>query len=64
MPVYDFQCQDCGHRFTVLVHLSDKDKLHCPKCKGQDIRQTIAPFSLFGRRSSGGACSSGGFGGG
>ncbi|MBE0466761.1 MAG: zinc ribbon domain-containing protein [Candidatus Desulforudis sp.] len=64
MPVYDFKCQGCGRRFTVLVSLSGRDKLVCPKCKSENIRQTISPFSLFGRRSSRDACGSGGLGGG
>ena len=50
MPIYDFACSACGHRFERLQKLSDADPSACPAC-GQDAvsRQVTAPgFRLAG----------------
>ncbi|ACA59433.1 FmdB family zinc ribbon protein [Candidatus Desulforudis audaxviator] len=60
MPIYDFRCRNCGHQFTVLIQLSEKDGVHCPRCRSRNIRQIISPFSLFGRKPSRDKCGSGG----
>jgi putative FmdB family regulatory protein len=30
MPLYEFKCRACGHRFDELVRLGETP--HCPKC--------------------------------
>lgn len=45
MPEYDFTCKKCGHRFTVNVPWAEKEKVVCPKCGNQDLRER---FSLWG----------------
>ncbi|HBK47075.1 MAG TPA: transcriptional regulator [Xanthomonadaceae bacterium] len=50
MPIYAFQCADCGHSFDRLQKMSDPDPQHCPSC-GRDAvkRQVTAPaFRLSG----------------
>ena len=50
MPIYDFACSACGHRFERLQKLSDADPTACPAC-GKDAvsRQVAAPgFRLAG----------------
>ena len=32
MPIYEFQCQACGHRFDRLQKMSDPDPATCPSC--------------------------------
>ncbi|KJV30757.1 FmdB family zinc ribbon protein [Luteibacter yeojuensis] len=32
MPIYEFQCQACGHRFDRLQKMSDPDPEVCPNC--------------------------------
>ncbi|MDF4023675.1 zinc ribbon domain-containing protein [Luteibacter sp. PPL201] len=32
MPIYEFQCQACGHRFERLQKISDADPSTCPSC--------------------------------
>ena len=51
MPIYAFQCSDCGHAFDRLQKLSDADPETCPACNasGQVRRQVTAPsFRLAG----------------
>lgn len=50
MPLYDFACSDCGHRFERLQKISDPDPTDCPSCgKAAVSRQLTAPsFRLAG----------------
>ncbi|HEY8683499.1 MAG TPA: zinc ribbon domain-containing protein, partial [Rhodanobacter sp.] len=32
MPIYEFECSSCGHRFDRLQKLSDADPTICPVC--------------------------------
>ena len=50
MPIYDFECADCGHSFDRLQKLSDPDPAACPSCSAEQVRrQLTAPqFRLAG----------------
>ena len=50
MPIYAFQCAECGHSFDRLQKLSDPDPDACPSCGAPAIkRQLTAPsFRLSG----------------
>jgi putative FmdB family regulatory protein len=50
MPIYEFECAACGHRFEELMRLSDPDPLDCPSCGAPQVRKRMsAPqFRLAG----------------
>jgi putative FmdB family regulatory protein len=50
MPIYAFECTQCGHSFDRLQKLSDPDPDTCPSCGAQAVkRQLTAPsFRLAG----------------
>jgi len=50
MPIYAFECAECGHRFDKLQKLSDPDPVQCPACEQPQVRrQLTAPqFRLAG----------------
>jgi len=50
MPIYAFQCADCGHSYDRLQKMSDPDPEICPACGAAAIRrQVTAPsFRLAG----------------
>lgn len=50
MPIYAFECDQCGHAFDRLQKLSDADPKACPACgHGVVRRQVTAPsFRLAG----------------
>jgi putative FmdB family regulatory protein len=50
MPIYEFQCNACGHRFDRLQKMSDPDPAACPECGQPQVqRQLSAPqFRLSG----------------
>ena len=50
MPIYAFQCAECGHSFDRLQKMSDPDPETCPDCGASAVkRQLTAPsFRLAG----------------
>ncbi len=50
MPIYEFECGSCGHRFDRLQKLSDPDPSACPECGGPSISRclTAPAFRLAG----------------
>ena len=50
MPIYAFQCAECGHSFDRLQKMSDPDPETCPACGAHQVkRQVTAPsFRLAG----------------
>lgn len=38
MPLYEYQCQECGLRFERRQHFSDKPVTVCPECEGPVVR--------------------------
>ena len=60
MPVYDYRCMQCGHRFDLLRSVSARDAVKCPKCGGDVARVYEGKWSSLGRISGGGGCSCGG----
>lgn len=46
MPIYEFKCDKCGHKFEVLsVMACCNDLAECPKC-GQLARRLFSAFSF------------------
>ena len=50
MPIYAFECAQCGHTFDRLQKMSDADPVECPACGEPQVRrQLTAPqFRLAG----------------
>jgi putative FmdB family regulatory protein len=40
MPLYDFKCKKCGHRFEELVRVNDT--VDCPKCKARNAERLFS----------------------
>jgi putative FmdB family regulatory protein len=50
MPIYEFECSSCGHRFDRLQKMSDPDPSVCPACDVAEVKRRLsAPgFRLAG----------------
>jgi len=47
MPLYEYQCKKCGHRFEKIQKFSDKMVKKCPDCGGQVEQMISAPAVQF-----------------
>src|SRR5437762_13854359 len=47
MPLYEYQCQKCGHRFERIQKFSDKMVKKCPECGGKVEQMISAPAVQF-----------------
>ncbi len=50
MPIYEYQCQACGHEHEALQKLSDAPLVQCPACTEPELKKKIsaAGFRLKG----------------
>ena len=46
MPIYEFECSSCGHRFDHLQKLSDADPTICPTCSAPQLRRMVSAPSF------------------
>lgn len=50
MPIYEYQCQSCGHKLEALQKFSEAPLTECPNCSQQALQKLIsaAGFQLKG----------------
>ena len=65
MPLFEYHCKTCGHRFETLVVGSQTPS--CPRCASAELEKQHSTFGFgglgrgYGNGSSGGpTCSAGG----
>jgi len=46
MPIYEFECASCGHRFDRLQKLSDDDPTICPSCDAPQLKRRVSAPSF------------------
>ncbi len=46
MPVYEYECSACGHRFEEWQKITDKPVKVCPKCKARKVERLISQTSF------------------
>ena len=54
MPLYEYNCQDCGEEFDQIVRFSDADLLpECPECGQVNTRKKISAGAVIGVSTTG-----------
>jgi len=45
MAVYDFRCEKCRKKFTIIMPIGDygTKKVKCPKCRSTRVAQILHP---------------------
>ena len=47
MPLYEYKCTKCGHRFEKIENVSASETKKCPKCGARAERMLSAPAIQF-----------------
>ncbi len=47
VPIYEYECTKCGHRFEIVQKVSDTSFPKCEKCKGKVERLVSSPAIQF-----------------
>jgi putative FmdB family regulatory protein len=46
MPLYEYRCRDCGHRFEVLQRSgAGAEGVECPRCGAARPERTLSTFA-------------------
>ena len=52
MPIYEYQCEACGHILETLQKISDEPLTKCPEC-GEDALKKLISASAFRLKGGG-----------
>jgi putative FmdB family regulatory protein len=47
MPIFEYECNDCSHKFEFL-QLNKNEKVNCPKCNGEKVNKMFSVFGFSG----------------
>jgi putative FmdB family regulatory protein len=42
MPIYEYECKDCGHVFDALQKMSDDPLRDCPDCGKPELKKRLS----------------------
>jgi putative FmdB family regulatory protein len=59
MPIFEYICRECGHRFEALIY--GKEKATCPKCHASKLEPQLSVFAVSAKSTMtapSGACGS------
>jgi putative FmdB family regulatory protein len=46
MPIYEYQCKDCGNKFSRLQNVgATGEGVHCPKCEAENVERVLSAFA-------------------
>ena len=46
MPIYEYECGSCGHRYEKMVRIGAEAPA-CPECSGSDVRKLVSQSSFI-----------------
>ena len=47
MPLYEYRCNACQRRVTLLRSFSDTSRPHCPECDSEDLTRLISRVAVL-----------------
>ena len=43
MPVYEYQCKSCNHRYSAILSIKESDHVPaCPSCGSEQVRKLVS----------------------
>jgi len=59
MPIYEYDCHECGKPFEALILGFSTASVKCPECESENIKKKISTFALKGTSTGSSSFSSG-----
>ncbi|MFO8010096.1 MAG: zinc ribbon domain-containing protein [Dehalococcoidia bacterium] len=54
MPIYEYVCSKCGHKFELMRRFSDDDsEIKCPRCGEESPERSVSVFARSGGSDTG-----------
>jgi len=50
MPIYEYICETCHHKFEVLIR--GKERPACPKCHGHKLNKLFSTFAALSSKEA------------
>jgi putative FmdB family regulatory protein len=50
MPIFEYRCEECGHKFEAILLGSQQPE--CPKCHTEKLEKQLSAFSVATKSSS------------
>ena len=66
MPIFEFECLDCGQNTEILMASSETDLVACGNCGGKNLKKllsahaSVSPTGKFPENAADRCCGSGG----
>jgi putative FmdB family regulatory protein len=48
MPIYEYQCEACGHVFDSLQKISEAPLTKCPDCGAEALKKLVSAPAFLG----------------
>lgn len=58
MPIFEYQCNNCGHTMEFLEKTRASRKHTCEQCQSTDLQKLLSGFAVGQSKSSGQTCDS------
>jgi putative FmdB family regulatory protein len=53
VPIYEYQCLNCHHRFEYLVGIGGEERLlACPRCQSRNLKRLLSRIAFFDSSNS------------
>ncbi len=52
MPIFEYQCDDCGTKFEKLVRRAEANGISCPSCGEHHLTQQFSVFAKPGKATT------------
>jgi putative FmdB family regulatory protein len=49
MPIHEYDCEQCGHRFDFLLQRRD-ERVACPRCGSERLERRLSVFAPRGAK--------------
>jgi len=57
MPLYEYQCRECGKRFETMRRMSERTVAPpCPECGSEEAELAFSAPAFLGGGGGGGSC--------